>query len=354
MKPKLEYTTLARAHRLVACSGTALALGLAPGDVHGEYLPAAQATAIPQADKRLWALTSRWENDAFAGSDRYYSNGVLLSLTHTGSSWLDSLADRLPWGEGRRTVGYDLAQIVITPSDTGRSVPDPLDRPYAGVFSAGVTLHVENENACQSLRVCAGLVGPGSLAERTQRDVHRLLGFGHPLGWDYQLRNEPVFDIAFEYRHRFALAGRRERWSVEGLPMAGAWLGNLITQGQASGYLRVGYNMPDDFGPTLIRGLGTLPPPRLDESRPLSSAWGFSFFGGVQGSLVLRDITLDGNTFRDSRRVEKETLVPAAGVGVTVGCRHFQTSFAYVFWGKEFKGQAAYSAFGTVAMTYLF
>ena len=341
-------------NRYVACGGTMLAFGLVIESSHGEDLPSSRDPELSRKDEQLWSLTARWENDAFAGTDRYYTDGALLSVALTGSNWLDPLADRLPWGEGRRTVGMDFTQIVITPSDTGRSIPDRLDRPYAGIFTTGLTLHVEGESACHSLKVCAGLVGPWSLAERTQREVHHLFGFGHPLGWDYQLKNEPVIDLAYEYRHRFGLAGRREGWSAEGLPMGSFWLGNLITQGQAGGLMRAGYNMPDDFGPTLIRGLGTLPPPRHDESRPRGSDWGFCVFGGALASLVLRDITLDGNTFRDSRSVDKEMLVPAAGVGVTLGCRRFQTSFAYVFWGQEFKGQAKSSAFGTLAMTYLF
>jgi hypothetical protein len=71
-------------------------------------------------------------------------------------------------------------------------------------------------------------------------------------------------------------------------------------------------------------------------------------------NLVLRDITLDGNTFKDSPSVDKEWFVPAAGVGMTVGNRRFQAGFAYIFWGKEFEGQAEYSKFGSITFSYLF
>ena len=140
---------------------------------------------------------------------------------------------------------------------------------------------------------------------------------------------------------------------MEALPFGGGWLGNMLTQGQAGGIARFGYNMPDDFGPTLVRGMDFMPPPRRDPDSS-NSNWGFSVYGGAMANLVLRDITLDGNTFKDSPSVDKEWFVPAAGVGLTVGNRHFQAGFAYIFWGKAFEGQPEYSKFGSITFSYLF
>ena len=128
----------------------------------------------------------------------------------------------------------------------------------------------------------------------------------------------------------------------------------MLIQGQAGGLLRFGYNVPDDFGPTLVRGMGHMPPPRRDAQRQSKSDWGFSVYGGSVANLVLRDITLDGNTFEDSPSVDKEFFVPMAGVGVSVGNRRFQASFAYIFWGKEFEGQDENSKFGSLTVSYFF
>jgi lipid A 3-O-deacylase len=305
------------------------------------------------APEREWAASIRWENDKAGGTDRFYTDGVSLAVSHTGPSWMDSVADWLPWGEGRRTVGYELAQAMFTPNDTEASVPDPDDRPYAGVLSTSLTLHVERENSYHGLKFLAGVVGPWSLAEETQREVHRLVGVDQSQGWDYQLENEPIFNLAYEYRHKFQLTGDPERWSVQALPLAGGWLGNLLIQGQVGGIVRCGYNMPDDFGPTLVRGMGHMPPPRRD-ARCQSSDWGYSVYAGSVANLVLRDITLDGNTFEDSPSVDKKLLVPAAGVGMSVGNQRFQASFSYIFWGKEFEGQDQYSKFGSLSFRYFF
>jgi hypothetical protein len=167
---------------------------------------------------------------------------------------------------------------------------------------------------------------------------------------DYRLDNDPFSTLP---RISLIPAGQRERWSLEALPLAGGWLGNMLTQGQIGGFARFGYNMPDDFGPTFVRGMDFMPPPRRDPQRRPKSDWGFSVYGGVLANLVLRDITLDGTTFEDSPSVDK-VIVPAAGVGVIVGNRRFQVSFTYVFLGKEFEGQQDYSKFGALALSYFF
>ena len=301
-----------------------------------------------------WAASVRWENDTFGGTDKNYTDGVSLGVSETGPNWLDPFADWLPWGEGRRTVGYDLSQAMFTPDQLRRRIPDPNDRPYAGILSFGLTLHVEKEHSYHGLKVIGGVIGPASLAEETQKTVHSIIGSTKPEGWDYQLKNEPIFNLAYEYRHKFELAGDRKHWSAEALPLGGGWLGNMLIQGQAGGLLRAGYNMPNDYGPTLMRSMAYMPPPKREEPRGSSSDWGFSVYGGSVGHVVLRDITLDGNSFEHSRHVDKKYFLPMAGVGMSVGNRRFQTSFSYVFWGKEFEGQQGHAEFGALTLTYFF
>lgn len=344
--------------RIAGAAGAAsLALSGAPGAI-------AQSAALPPGDgvvveeqggrQREWAATIRWENDTFGGTDRFYTDGVAIAVSHTGPSWLDPVANRLPWGEGRRTVGYDVAQGMFTPEDTDLDPPDPDDRPYAGILAFGLTLHVEKERSYHGLKLVMGVVGPWSLAEETQDAVHDLIGNDKSRGWDHQLENEPIVNLAYEYRHRFDLAGSREKWSLQALPLAGGWLGNMLTQVQLGGLLRLGYNVPDDSGPTLVRAMGHMPPPRRDAERQGRSDWGFSIYGGGVAHLVLRDITLDGNTFEDSPSVDKEYLVPMAGIGASAGNRRFQASFAYIHWGKEFERQDENARFGALTISYFF
>ncbi len=332
--------------------------------IHGiTFVVFAQLLALPSfaavevttnSAPQQWVVSGRFENDAFGGTDRNYTDGVALSLAHTGPNWLDPLADWLPWGQGRRTVGYDVAQLMFTPSNLTLHNPDPKDRPYAAILAGGLSLHVEQANSYNGLKLVVGVIGPAALGRETQSGVHGLIGSTKPQGWSYQLKNEPIVNLAYEYRHKFRLAGERDAWSVEGLPIAGGWLGNMLTQAQIGGLMRAGYNIPDDFGPTLVRGMDQMPPPRRSGKPESNSDWGYSIYGGAVANLVLRDITLDGNTFEDSRSVDKKWFVPAEGVGLCIGNRRFQTSFTYVFWGKEFDGEQNQFKYGVITASYFF
>lgn len=70
--------------------------------------------------------------------------------------------------------------------------------------------------------------------------------------------------------------------------------------------LRLGQRLPLDYGPPRIQpslpGSGFFVPPQ--------DRFGWYLFAGVEGRAVARNIFLDGNTFRDSRSVDKELNSP--------------------------------------------
>jgi len=103
-----------KAHALTI-SVAALATAVWQDGMDAAEVPTADAIA---SSSRQWSASARWENDTFGGTDRFYTDGISLSVAHTGRSWLDPLANWLPWGEGRRTVGYEAGQIMVTPSCT--------------------------------------------------------------------------------------------------------------------------------------------------------------------------------------------------------------------------------------------
>lgn len=315
----------------------------------GPFLPVAHAgdEAVPYP----WSFAARWENDTFGGEDRFYTDGVSLSLSYTGRNWLDPLADWLPFGKGRRTISYEIAQAMFTPSDTDLAIPDPKDRPYAGILAFGLSLHIEHDHVYHGLKLIAGVVGPASLAEKTQDTVHDIVGTDKSQGWDYQLGNEPLFNLVYEHRRKYRLLGEAHRASLQAIPVGNIMLGNMLTQAQLGGQFRFGYNIPDDFGVSLLRGMSHLPPPRWSPEAPL---WGVYLFAGGGANFVAHDITLDGNTWRDSRSVDRKWFVPAGQVGVAVSHRRFTVAFAYVFWGEEFDGQSEHSKFGAVTAAYRF
>jgi hypothetical protein len=301
------------------------------------------------ADTGPWSLTLRTENDLPANSDRYYTNGFSLSYARcTGEDavlWPRVL--RLPGLDrpGLLAAGFDFGQIMVTPADTSRAVPDPGDRPYAGLLFVGATWQRLADDHYAALKLITGIVGPASLAEQTQKAVHRAIGVAQPQGWDHQLRTEPILNAVYERRHRVTAWGDLHGWGGDSLMVGGVMLGNVLTQGYAQVQLRAGWRTPHDFGTSLIRGIGALPPAR--DAVP----WGAHLFAGLGGFAVARNLSLDGNSFRSGPGVGHRPFVPVGETGMVIRGRGWQLVTSWVAWGREFDAQPRHAEFGTVALT---
>ena len=296
-----------------------------------------------------WSFTVRAENDMPINSDRYYTNGVSFSFARCTEDrdalWPHVL--RLPGLDrpGLLANGFDLGQVMVTPADVLRAAPDPGDRPYAGLLFFGASWQRLAGDHYAALKLITGVVGPPSLAEQTQKTVHRTLGVGLPRGWDHQLRTEPILNAVYERRWRAQTWGRPEGWNGDALLVGGAMLGNVLTQAYTQVQVRAGWRTPRDFGSSLIRGIGALPPAR--DAAP----WGAHAFAGLGGLAVARNITLDGNSFRSGPGVRRRPFVPAAEAGVVVRGRGWQLTTSWIAWGREFDTQPRRAEFGSVALT---
>ena len=297
------------------------------------------------------AFSIRFENDFFAGTDANYTNGMSMALTQAGKGLLGGVWNLFGEVAGNRFATYELTQLIFTPTDLTRSNPDPTDRPYAGLLYLGLTTHLERENSLHSLKLIAGVAGPASYAEDVQKFAHSTTNSTKAEGWAYQIKNEPVINLVYEYRHKFALTPRDAAFGMEMIPMGGAFLGNYLIQAETDVQFRIGYHLPEDFGTTVLRGSGYLPPPQDDTAH---HAWGIFAFAGGGANLVGWNLTLDGNSFADSRSVDKRIFVPAAEVGASLWTHWFQTTFSYVMWGKEFYGQPKREDYGSVLLSCFF
>ena len=67
---------------------------------------------------------------------------------------------------------------------------------------------------------------------------------------------------------------------------------------------------------------------------------------------MLRNIFLDGNTFRDSHRVDKKPVVGDFMAGVNLSTANAQLSFAYVFRSKEYETQTKAQEFGSINFSF--
>jgi hypothetical protein len=317
-------------------------------------LGGAVPAAAPPGRPAPAALSLRLDNDIIAGTDKDYSSGFSLALSREGRGPLGGI-----WGwlgaDGRRLVSsYELGHLIMTPADILAPIPDPSDRPYAGVLFGAVATQAVGDTRLDGLKVLIGVVGPASLAEPIQRAIHAVTLSDQAHGWDYQLRNEILVNAIYEHRRRYTLRSTAGGWGVQAIPRAGVSVGTLLVEAQAEAYFRVGRHLPDNFGPSPSRGLGNVPLPARRGAGGSGDDSGVHLFAGGGVFLVARNLTLDGNTFTDGPRVDKKHVVPSGEIGVSMRRRRIETTFSFVAWGREHAAQWRPCRYGSATLTWSF
>lgn len=315
----------------------------------------AGAQPLPPPDPR-GAASFVLENDSLKLlgplTDRWYTSGFRLGWTSAENNlpgplaWVDEgLAGLL--GPANTRWRLEFGQSFFTPVDRFRRDPDPRDRPYAGLLYGTVGLDRRTWNTLDRFEFQFGVVGPSALGRQTQDAIHDLIGDARFRGWRYQIRDEPVFNVNAEriWRVPVASAGFAE---VDALPAAGAQLGTVRVAAQGGVRVRIGQGLERDFGPPRIR------PTVSDAPAPVGEGFGWYLFAGVGGYVVGRDITLNGNTFRDSRSVDQRPFVGDLEAGAAVFWRNVRLSYTQVWRTKEFVSQRDTFTFGSVSLAFSF
>ncbi|MBN2061022.1 MAG: lipid A deacylase LpxR family protein [Deltaproteobacteria bacterium] len=303
-----------------------------------------------------------FENDFFGGgTDRHFTHGTRIEFLTGPISWISNAADKLPWFrvkdneqepvkglKGR--AGISIGQNLYTPDNTCSPRIVEGQRPYAGWLYMGFGLVVnKGTKRYDKLQLEVGMVGPASLAEDIQTFWHSLFGLHVPEGWDNQLKNEPGFVLYYEQARRFARKSILPGLEVDIIPHFGGSLGNVFTYGAAGYIVRLGQDLKDDFGPPRIR-------PSLPGGGYFSSQEGFNWylFAGMEGRIVLQNIFLDGNSFRESHSVDRKLLVGDIQAGIALQWKRFRASYTQIFRTREFKGQESDDIFGSLCLSYNF
>ncbi len=303
-------------------------------------------------------LSFVWENDVFGGTDSNYSNGVMLSLTTSPRDkpfvigpLSNAVADQ-PWMSDRRwRTTYAVGHSIFTPEDISTAVPDPQQRPYAGFAYASTTLTGESPNKkfIDSAQLVVGLVGDVAGGEWVQSEFHQLVNGVSPQGWRFQLKDEIAFTTRFEHLQRVALHtdGPLE-WDA--FINGGVAVGTLETSGTIGGMVRIGDDLEADYGgPPRVR-------PALSGANFFSGSgsWGWYLFAGIEGRVVAHDLFLDGNTYRDSRSVDRDWFVYDGQVGVAVRSGRARLAFTFVHRSEEFDTQTGPQRFGAGSLSWRF
>lgn len=310
--------------------------------------------APPLAANDSSAIIIEYENDLFAGDDRWYTNGVRLtwvmpspSRVHRRLLSVGKTAGLLP-SDARIVQGFAIGQSLYTPANiTVRDPPDD-QRPYAGWLYLGAGIGTIDATSVNRFLLTAGVVGPAALGEPVQRSIHRLMGSDLPRGWHTQLRNEPTLMVSLERVWRLLALETAGGWGLDLSGHGGAALGTPFTLVGTGLTLRVGHHMPRDFSP-----------PRIQPAFPGSllfaprRRWGWYLFAGVDGQARAHDTFIDGNLFRTSGSVERNVFVGEFMFGAAIANQRVRITQTYTTRSREFPGQSTSQGYGSISITWL-
>lgn len=298
-----------------------------------------------------------FENDKGFGTDRYYTNGFLFAWSSAAfrpPGWLSPLtspATRLVLPGDDLRWGLFFGQKMFTPEDTDARNPDPRDRPYAGWLYGALRLTSTSATQLSSVELQLGVVGPSALGEQVQSNWHDVIGVPRANGWDRQLKDEPGVNLVLTRQFRANWDTPIPGLAIGIVPGGTVSLGNVNTYAGAGAMLRIGNALDADFGPPRLRpaAAGT-----VFYEAPRDGGIGWYAFVGLEGRVVLRDISLDGNTWRESRSVEREWLVADASVGFALMFGPARATVTYTIRSEEFSAQRGSAQFGSVSLAWSF
>lgn len=313
------------------------------------------ASALAQQARQGAVLTVIEENDLVVNTDRHYTQGIKISYLHGddyfpyGSERLYGFLPKLGFTPEVGKFGYSVGQSIYTPADLKTSTLLPYDRPYAGWLYGAAILQRRGMSfgrfpAQEEYEFEYGFVGPSALAQESQTWVHHVRGFPIPQGWDNQLRNEPGLRLKY-WRGMKLLSLKGDMLDLDWIPHVGISLGNVDTSVRLGARLRIGVNIPDDYGIQTIDSLATTSGGVTCSRR---HRWGAYFFGAVEGRGVLHNVFLDGNLFEQSHSVDKEVLVGDVAFGFVVVLNRIEVGYAQFYRTPEFRFQTEHDSFGAV------
>ncbi len=338
------------------------------------FVPLALAQAPPSES---WTFTARFENDLFNSTDRFYTNGIKLNWISPELDWFEELNwmqqpgtfqdiardmfSLLPYHDDKTRQGnfaISIGQMMYTPNNTAASELIDSERPYAGWLYGSMAFHSKNYRMLDSFEIQAGFTGKWSLAKQAQDLVHSVRGIPRANGWANQIKTEPGVVLVYDRKYRLVPHLKfTDRWGADAIIHAGGTVGNISTYVNGGFEIRAGWDLPADFGSALIRpGGDTNAPVDTNDVRYRDDYRSFSahLFAATTARFVLRDIFLDGNTFRTSHNVDKKAVVADLVLGISAVYSKFKLSYAHVIRTKEFDGEPGGHDFGSISLSFTY
>jgi len=287
----------------------------------GEDAPDLPPEQVPEVGMVTWRVT--WDNDVVVNSDNQFSNGWSLQVHGSPVRNWGAAAGTPAFGKSmarwflpdRRDdlyfrEGWSVGQAIQTPDDISRKDLIENDVPYAAAIAVQNTWIAYDDRRLYGFGWLMGIVGPAALGEQVQNGFHGATGSAEAMGWDNQLKNEPL--INFYYESKWKLVGSAIGDFSVGV---GGSLGNLVTAAGVTMEARLGWHVP--------RGFLYTPDPigrrlSFDSHLPPQEPTNWAFYGSLAAGVMAFGYSefYDGNLFHDSHSIDHETFGEAFVVGL--------------------------------------
>lgn len=184
-------------------------------------------------------------NISGAGTDQGYTNGTRLDYFYRKNKPSHFFPDGLMPKAGDssiNTYGYSIMQVMITPKNIAVRIPERNDYPYAGALFVTHSLYATNpvKKYNWQTELMLGVMGPPSLAKQTQKLAHKIVDYIQPMGWDYQLRTDPLLNLNVTAEKELANINK----SIEIIGGAQAYAGTALNGASVYSLIRIGKMEP--------------------------------------------------------------------------------------------------------------
>lgn len=313
-------------------------------------------------DAELFELESfnySMENDNDVHTDFGYTHGSKISILFYRGDTKESFLN-IPFTSPQNRnnfISFSYANQMYTPYDLDETQLIKDDRPYAGYSYIEIGLHQTTESYLDSLTLQLGIVGPSSGMEGLQSIFHKSIDAADASAWDYQLKDEFIMQLNYMHKWRLKLAKIYDLETVL-VPYAGANFGNASLKASGGALYRIGLNIPKDFGMNSMNE-GSFPSLPIESKAIVNdiSKLSLSLNLSAGSNLVVRDIFLDGNTFKNSHSVDKNYLNVYGALGVSARYKNFCVDYQHSYYSKEYEQRGLhrkYKGYGTLILTYNF
>jgi lipid A 3-O-deacylase len=297
---------------------------LSSGTANGQAIDLTGSFRTVDSDEYL---RLHYEDDLFACTDYYYSEGIGLEFIHPKLKYLclgSLLWPRAKWDQH----GIALEQNGYTPTSIESDTILYGDRPFAATllltsFSIG---YREGRNIRLSSSLSVGVIGPAAGGYEMQSTIHKWIDDVQPRGWQNQIQND--FVINYEAGIETNLLSQSDILMLNGL-----------------GKLRVG-TLSIKLSPGIVLMMGRIDHRILSgfsrKAPERRSPFGFHLYWQGMLNLVGYDATLQGGMFN---RTSPYTIPPSelwrmtfqTSVGFAMSAIPFYIEYGYTFSTPEFQ-----------------